>query len=105
MVHSDRCIVPFSGANTPAQGRTAHHRRAWPERKRSMPPAKPHRPRRRFSQDLLAASSVAFPGWLHAQGKGKEIVVGGAGRHKIFLDPLIPVFEKQNIYKNFFQTT
>src|SRR6218665_2285319 len=28
IVHFDRCIVHFSGANTPAQGRTAHHMRA-----------------------------------------------------------------------------
>src|SRR6218665_1559430 len=76
-----------------------------PERKRSMTPAKPNLTRRRFSQDLLAASSVAFPGWLHAQGKGKEIVVGGAGSHKIFLDPLIPVFEKQTGCKVLFEGT
>ncbi|MCW5260271.1 extracellular solute-binding protein [Verminephrobacter eiseniae] len=70
-----------------------------------MTPAKPNLTRRRFSQDLLAASSVAFPGWLHAQGKGKEIVVGGAGSHKIFLDPLIPVFEKQTGCKVLFEGT
>ena len=61
--------------------------------------------RRRFSQGLLATSSVALPGWLHAQGKGKEIVVGGAGSHKAFLDPLIPVFERQTGCKVLFEGT
>ena len=53
----------------------------------------------------LAAASVGLPGWAHAQGKGKEIVVGGAGSHKAFLDPLIPVFERQTGCKVLFEGT
>ncbi|MBC7600702.1 MAG: ABC transporter substrate-binding protein, partial [Polaromonas sp.] len=59
--------------------------------------------RRSFSHGLMAASSIALPSWLHAQGKGKEIVVGGAGSHKAFLDPLIPVFERQTGCKVLFE--
>jgi putative spermidine/putrescine transport system substrate-binding protein len=63
--------------------------------------------RRHFSRALAAASAstIALPGWLHAQGKGKEIVVGGAGSHKAFLDPLIPVFERQTGCKVLFEGT
>lgn len=61
--------------------------------------------RRSFSHGLMAASSIALPSWLHAQGKGKEIVVGGAGSHKAFLDPLIPVFEIQTGCKVLFEGT
>lgn len=61
--------------------------------------------RRRFGQTLLAASGVGAPAWLLAQTKGKEIVVGGAGSHKSFLDPLIPVFERQTGCKVIFEGT
>lgn len=61
--------------------------------------------RRRFHQGLLAAASFAVPGWALAQGKGREIVVGGAGSHKAFLDPLIPLFEKQTGCKVIFEGT
>lgn len=61
--------------------------------------------RRGFSKAALAASAIGSPLWLHAQGKGKEIVIGGAGSHKAFLDPLIPVFEKQAGCKVIFEGT
>lgn len=61
--------------------------------------------RRRFGQGLLAAASIGAPVWARAQGKGKEIVVGGAGSHKAFLDPLIPVFERQTGCKVLFEGT
>lgn len=59
--------------------------------------------RRAFRQGLLAASTLAAPAWVRAQGKGRELVVGGAGSHKAFLDPLIPVFEKQTGCKVIFE--
>jgi putative spermidine/putrescine transport system substrate-binding protein len=61
--------------------------------------------RRAFGQGLLAASTLAAPAWVRAQGKGRELVVGGAGSHKAFLDPLIPVFEKQTGCKVIFEGT
>ncbi|MBC7728692.1 MAG: ABC transporter substrate-binding protein [Microbacteriaceae bacterium] len=64
--------------------------------------------RRGFGRGVLAAgaaSSIGLPGWLHAQGAGKEIVIGGAGGHKAFLDTLIPVFEKQTGCKVIFEGT
>jgi len=61
--------------------------------------------RRTFTKGLLAAASVGLPLWSRAQGAGKEIVVGGAGGHKAFLDPLIPVFEKQTGCKVIFEGT
>ncbi len=70
-----------------------------------MTPSHPSLTRRRFSQILLATSSVGAPAWLHAQNKVKEIVVGGAGSHKAFLDPLIPVFERQTGCKVIFEGT
>ena len=61
--------------------------------------------RRGFTMGALAAASVGLPGLARAQGKGKEIVVGGAGSHKAFLDPLIPVFEKATGCKVLFEGT
>jgi putative spermidine/putrescine transport system substrate-binding protein len=61
--------------------------------------------RRGFNQSLLGAAALGVPLWSGAQGKGKEIVVGGAGGHKAFLDPLIPVFEKQTGCKVIFEGT
>ncbi|WPB55308.1 extracellular solute-binding protein [Xylophilus sp. GOD-11R] len=61
--------------------------------------------RRGFALAAAAAGSLLVPAWAHAQGKGKEIVVGGAGSHKAFLDPLIPVFEKQTGCKVLFDGT
>lgn len=61
--------------------------------------------RRGFTQGLLAASAIGAPLWAGAQGQGKELVVGGAGSHKAFLDPLIPVFEKQTGCKVLFEGT
>jgi putative spermidine/putrescine transport system substrate-binding protein len=61
--------------------------------------------RRGFGQGLVAAATVGLPGWARAQGSGKEIVIGGAGSHKAFLDPLIPVFEKQTGCKVIFEGT
>ncbi len=60
--------------------------------------------RRGFSQGMVAAS-IGIPAWARAQGKGKELVVGGAGSHKSFLDPLIPVFERQTGCKVIFEGT
>ena len=54
---------------------------------------------------LASAGGLAVPHWALAQGRGKEIVVGGAGSHKAFLDPLIPVFEKQTGCKVLFEGT
>ena len=61
--------------------------------------------RRGFTMGALAAASVGLPSLARAQGKGKEIVVGGAGSHKAFLDPLIPVFEKATGCKVLFEGT
>ncbi len=61
--------------------------------------------RRGFSLGAAAAASLALPGWVRAQGKGREIVIGGAGSHKAFLDPLIPVFERQTGCKVLFEGT
>ncbi|MDB5846914.1 MAG: spermidine/putrescine transporter, substrate-binding protein, partial [Rhodoferax sp.] len=78
-----------------------------PEKDAFMREASKGLTRRHFSRALAAASAstIALPGWLHAQGKGKEIVVGGAGSHKAFLDPLIPVFERQTGCKLLFEGT
>lgn len=67
--------------------------------------AKRHGLSRRQLIGAAAASSVALPFWSRAQGKGKEIVVGGAGGHKAFLDALLPVFEKQTGCKVIFEGT
>ena len=62
--------------------------------------------RRTFLQGLGALSAAAVvPRWASAQGKGKEIVVGGAGSHKAFLDPLIPAFEQKTGCKVLFEGT
>ncbi|OZI23844.1 hypothetical protein CAL26_10540 [Bordetella genomosp. 9] len=61
--------------------------------------------RRSIIKGLLAAPLAAAPLWARAQNKGKELVVGGAGSHKAFLDPLIPVFEKQTGCKVLFEGT
>ncbi len=61
--------------------------------------------RRAFNQALLATAAIGVPGWLRAQGKGKEIVVGGAGGHKAFIDPVIALFEKQTGAKVLFEGT
>ena len=61
--------------------------------------------RRAFNQGLLAASTLILPGWARAQAKGKEIVIGGAAGHKAFIDPLIPLFEKQTGAKVLFEGT
>ncbi|CAN5653823.1 extracellular solute-binding protein [soil metagenome] len=57
------------------------------------------------SGSAAAASTLALPGWVRAQGSEKEIVIGGAGGHKAFLDSLIPVFEKQTGCKVIFEGT
>jgi putative spermidine/putrescine transport system substrate-binding protein len=61
--------------------------------------------RRAFNKGLVAAAALGVPGWLRAQGKGKEIVIGGAAGHKAFIDPLIPIFEKQTGCKVLFEGT
>ncbi|MEN3067517.1 extracellular solute-binding protein [Uliginosibacterium sediminicola] len=61
--------------------------------------------RRTFVKSMLAASALSVPLWAHGQGKGKELVVGGAGSHKAFLDPLIPLFEQQTGCKVLFEGT
>ncbi|CAN5229679.1 extracellular solute-binding protein [soil metagenome] len=61
--------------------------------------------RRTFHKAALAATALAAPAFLRAQGAGKEIVIGGAGGHKAFLDILIPVFEKQTGAKVIFEGT
>lgn len=60
--------------------------------------------RRGFGQGLLAAASIGAPALGRAQS-AREIVVGGAGGHKAFLDSLIPVFEKQTGAKVLFEGT
>lgn len=60
--------------------------------------------RRSFGKSAtLAASALAMPGWLRAQGK--ELVIGGAASHKTFIDPLIPLFEKQTGCKVLFEAS
>lgn len=61
--------------------------------------------RRSIIKGLFAAPLAGAPLWTYAQNKGKELVVGGAGSHKAFLDPLIPVFEKQTGCKVLFEGT
>lgn len=61
--------------------------------------------RRAFGQGVLFAAGVNATTWSLAQGKPREIVVGGAGSHKAFLDPLIPVFERQTGCKVLFEGT
>ncbi|CAN5743109.1 extracellular solute-binding protein [soil metagenome] len=62
--------------------------------------------RRGFGKAAMAVAAIGAPGWLRAQDfKGREIVIGGAGSHKAFLDPLIPVFERQTGCKVLFEGT
>ena len=61
--------------------------------------------RRGFALAAASASTLALPDWAMAQGRAREIVVGGAGGHKAFIDPLIPVFEKMTGCKVIFEGT
>ncbi|QHI97805.1 extracellular solute-binding protein [Xylophilus rhododendri] len=61
--------------------------------------------RRGFALATASAGSLLLPGWALGQGRGREIVVGGAGGHKAFIDTLIPVFEKQTGCKVIFEGT
>jgi len=61
--------------------------------------------RRQLGKGILLGSVLAFPNILRAQTKGKELVVGGAGGHKAFLDPMLPIFEKQYNCKVIFEGT
>ena len=61
--------------------------------------------RRQLGKGILFGSMLGMPAILKAQTKGKELVVGGAAGHKAFLDPLIPIFEKQYNCKVIFEGT
>ena len=61
--------------------------------------------RRQLGKVMLLGSALSFPAILKAQTRIKELVVGGAGGHKAFLDPLLPVFEKQYNCKVIFEGT
>lgn len=68
----------------------------------------PKNPSRRiFSLQMAAvATAVGLPSIARSQQyQGREIVIGGAGSHKAFLDPLIPLFEKQTGCKVLFEGT
>lgn len=66
--------------------------------------------RRKLLQAGAAAAAAATLSSLSlssfaGQFRGKEIVIGGAGSHRAFMEPLIPVFEQETGCKVIFEAT